>query len=123
MTTLEAVLHPVRAWGGGAWGRNAALALLVVVLMFLTAYPLAMLVYGSLHTAPPGAAGAFSVEGYRAMLSKTNALVLLNTIGLSLVKTGLAMVLALFLAWVVARTDTPYRDTLEVLITLPFYIP
>ena len=33
------------------------------------------------------------------------------------------MALALFLAWIVARTDTPYRDTLEVLITLPFYIP
>jgi len=28
MTTLEAVLHPVRAWGGGAaWGGDAALAL------------------------------------------------------------------------------------------------
>jgi iron(III) transport system permease protein len=39
------------------------------------------------------------------------------------VKTGLAMVLAMFLAWIVARTDTPARDTLELLVTLPFYIP
>jgi ABC-type Fe3+ transport system permease subunit len=31
--------------------------------------------------------------------------------------------LALFLAWIVARTDTPYRESLEVMITLPFYIP
>jgi iron(III) transport system permease protein len=123
MTTLEAVLHPVRAWGGGPWARNAALALLLVVVLFLTAYPLAMLIYGSLHTAPPGETGAFSLEGYRAMASQANAMVFLNTVGLSLVKTGLAMIVALFLAWVVARTDTPYRDTLEVLITLPFYIP
>ncbi len=57
------------------------------------------------------------------MLSRANALVLLNTIGLSLVKTGLSMALALFLAWIVARTDTPYRESLEVMITLPFYIP
>ena len=57
------------------------------------------------------------------MLSRANGLVLLNTIGLSLVKTGLSMTLALFLAWIVARTDTPHRDLLEVLITLPFYIP
>ena len=123
MTTLEAVLHPVRLASGRAWGRNAALGLLLVVVVFLTAYPLAMLVYGSLHSTPPGAAGVFSLDGYRAMLTTTNGLVLLNTVGLSLVKTGLAMVLALFLAWIVARTDTPYRDTLEVLITLPFYIP
>jgi iron(III) transport system permease protein len=123
MTTLEAVLHPVRLASGRAWGRNAALGLLLIVVVFLTAYPLAMLVYGSLHSTPPGAAGVFSLDGYRAMLSAANGLVLLNTVGLSLVKTGLAMALALFLAWIVARTDTPYRDTLEVLITLPFYIP
>jgi iron(III) transport system permease protein len=123
MTTLEAVLHPGRVWSGRAWGRNAALGLLLAVVLFLTAYPLAMLVYGSLHSTPPGAAGVFSLDGYRAMLTTTNGLVFINTVGLSLVKTGLAMVLALFLAWIVARTDTPYRDTLEVLITLPFYIP
>ena len=108
---------------GGRLTRNVALGLLVALLLFLTAYPLAMLVYGSLHTTPPGEAGTFTLDGYRAMLSRTNALVLLNTIGLSLVKTVLAMVVALFLAWIVARTDTPYRDTLEVLVTLPFYIP
>ena len=107
----------------GALGRPLALAALIALLLFLTAYPMAMLIYGSLHTTPPGEAGTFSLDGYRAMLSRANALVLLNTIGLSLVKTGLAMVLALFLALVVARTDTPGRDTLEILITLPFYIP
>jgi iron(III) transport system permease protein len=102
---------------------HAALAVLLAVLLFLTAYPMAMLLYGSLHTTPPGEVGAFSLDGYRAMLSGPNALMLLNTVGLSLVKTALSMALALFLAWIVARTDTPGRGTLEVLITLPFYIP
>jgi ABC-type spermidine/putrescine transport system permease subunit II len=73
---------------------RAALALLLALLLYLTAYPLAMLVYGSLHTTPPGEAGAFNLDGYRAMLSRDNARILLNTIGLSLVKTvsGLAAV-------------------------------
>ena len=31
--------------------------------------------------------------------------------------------LAVLLAWIIARTDTPLRGTLEVLITLPFFIP
>jgi iron(III) transport system permease protein len=123
MTTLEAVLRPSRVFETGRLGRNAALALLLLLLLFLTAYPMAMLVYGSLHSTPPGQAGTFSLDGYRAMLTATSAVVLLNTIGLSLVKTGLSLVLALFLAWIVARTDTPYRDTLEVLVTLPFYVP
>jgi iron(III) transport system permease protein len=123
MATIETVLRPARAFGSGRLSRNIALGLLVALLLFLTAYPLAMLVYGSLHTTPPGAAGTFNLDGYRAMLSRTNAIVLANTVVLSLVKTVLAMVLAVFLAWIVARTDTPARGTLEVLITLPFYIP
>jgi iron(III) transport system permease protein len=103
--------------------RAAALGVLLAVLLFLTAYPMVMLVYGSLHSTPPGEPGTFSLDGYRAMLSGANGVMLANTVVLSLVKTGLSMLLALFLAWIVARTDTPGRGAFEVLITLPFYIP
>ena len=123
VTAVEGLRPWARPFASGKLGRNVALGLLLIALLFLTAYPMAMLVYGSLHTTPPGEAGSWSLDGYRAMLSRANAVVLLNTIGLSLVKTGLAMGLALALAWIVARTDTPGRETLEVLITLPFYIP
>jgi iron(III) transport system permease protein len=123
MITLEGVVRPVATFDAVALGRRIGLAVLLATLLVLTAYPMAMLLYGSLHTTPPGEPGTFSLDGYRAMLGRENTIVLLNTIGISLVKTVLAMTLALFLAWIVARTDTPYRDTLEVLITLPFYIP
>ena len=124
VATVESALRSAERGGGGtALARNLALGLLVAVLLFVTAYPMGMLVYGSLHTTPPGEPGAFTLDGYRAMLSRGNGLVLLNTVGLSLVKTLLSMGLALFLAWIVARTDTPGRETLEVLISLPFYIP
>ena len=33
------------------------------------------------------------------------------------------MSLAILMAWIVARTDTPGRGVLEMLITLPFFIP
>jgi iron(III) transport system permease protein len=97
--------------------------LLILVLAILTLYPLGMLLYGSLHTTPPGEPGVFSLVGYRALLTSRNAAVLANTLGISLVKTVLSMVLALALAWIVARTDTPARRTLEVLIALPFFVP
>lgn len=104
-------------------GRNVAVGALLLLLVCLTAYPMAMLLYGSVSAAPPGAEGTLTLDGYRAMLARDNLVVLGNTIVLSLVKPVLAMTLALFLAWIIARTDTPGRETLEVLITLPFYIP
>jgi iron(III) transport system permease protein len=76
VTALEAVLRPARLLGSGALGRNVALGLLLVLLLFLTAYPMAMLVYGSLSTAPPGETGAWSFAGWRAMFSYTNGVVL-----------------------------------------------
>jgi iron(III) transport system permease protein len=115
--------------GVGRWlqataaGRLTALALLVVVLAFLSVYPLSMLLYGSLHSTPPGMAGTFNLDGYRDVITLQSAVTLLNTVGISLAKTIPSVVLAVLLAWMLARTDTPFRGALEVLITLPFFIP
>ena len=97
--------------------------MLIVLLGFLTLYPLSMLLYGSLHSTPPGMAGEFNLDGYRQVLTAENVVILLNTVGISLAKTIPSLSLAVLLAWIVARTDTPARGTLEVLITLPFFIP
>jgi len=96
---------------------------LVALLCFLSVYPLAMLLFGSLHSTPPGMAGEFNLDGYRAVVTSANVVTLLNTIGISFVKTIPSITLAIFFAWVIARTDTPARSTLEILITLPFFIP
>jgi iron(III) transport system permease protein len=104
-------------------GRVAGLALIIVILAFLTVYPLSMLLYGSLHSTPPGMAGTFNLDGYQEVLTRQSLLTLLNTVGISLAKTIPSLVLAVSLAWILARTDTPFRGALEVLITLPFFIP
>jgi iron(III) transport system permease protein len=93
------------------------------VLGFLSVYPLSMLLYGSLHSTPPGVSGTFNLDGYREVLTPQNLLVLLNTVGISLAKSIPSICLAVLLAWILARTDTPFRGALEVLVTLPFFIP
>jgi iron(III) transport system permease protein len=105
------------------YGRPAGIVLLIVLLCFLTLYPMVMLLYGSLHSTPPGIPGEFNLDGYAGLLSTENLVVLANTVGISLVKTILSLALAVLLAWIIARTDTPGRGVLEVLITLPFFIP
>lgn len=108
---------------GIQFSRKASMLALIAILSFLTLYPLLMLLYGSLHSTPPGTAGHFNLAGYRAVFTLQNLIILANTIGISFAKTVPSIILAIVLAWIIARTDTPWRGKLEVLITLPFFIP
>ncbi|WP_291711368.1 iron ABC transporter permease [Bradyrhizobium sp.] len=113
----------LRRWQGTSASRFIGAALLIAVLMFLSVYPLSMLLYGSLHSTPPGMAGTFSLDGYQDVLSRQSVVALFNTISIAFAKTIPSLVIAVLLAWILARTDTPFRGTLEVLVTLPFFVP
>ena len=62
--------------GRAVYGRPLGLGLLVLVLAFLTLYPMAMLFYGSLHSTPPGIAGTFNLDGYLGLATAENLTVL-----------------------------------------------
>lgn len=96
---------------------------IVALLMLLTVYPMAMLVYGSLHSTPPGMPGQFDLEGYKKVFTLSNLLILWNSIYIAFAKSAISIVLAVLFAWIVARTDTPFRGAFEVLLALPFFIP
>lgn len=107
----------------GKLPRRLAVAALILLLAFLSLYPLSMLFYGSLHTTPPGIAGTFDLAGYRQVFTWPTAMLFANTVGISLIKTVISLLLAVLFGWIIARTNTPARGTLEVLITLPFFVP
>ena len=107
----------------GKLPRRLAVAALILLLAFLSLYPLSMLLYGSLHTTPPGIAGTFDLAGYRQVFTWQTAMLFANTVGISLIKTIIALALAVLFGWIIARTNTPARGALEVLITLPFFVP
>ena len=111
------------AAASSALSRDVALFALILLLAFLTLYPLAMLFYGSLSSTPPGMEGVLNLDGYAKVMSPRNVSILFDTVLLSLAKTVISLGTAVLLAWIIARTDTPMRGTLEVLITLPFFIP
>ena len=103
--------------------RLIGMTALILFLAFLTIYPFSMLLYGSLHSTPPGMAGEFNLDGYRQAMNPENLKILWVTIQIATAKTIPSLLLAILLAWIVARTDTPWRGKLEVLISLPFFIP
>ncbi|MBV9322435.1 MAG: iron ABC transporter permease, partial [Chloroflexi bacterium] len=102
----------------------AAMSLLTVVVAFLVLFPICMLLFGSFWTARPGFPGTLTLQNYIAAYTSLETYqVLVTTVLLMGGKTVLAVALATTLAWIVTRTDTPGRGLLEVLITLPFFIP
>ena len=46
-----------------------------------------------------------------------------TTVWLAAVRTALAVALAIFMAWIIARTDTPWRGLLERLLLVKFILP
>jgi iron(III) transport system permease protein len=48
--------------------------------------------------------------------------VLLNTLHVSALATGMAVVIGFSMAWILSRTNVPWRRTLESLMSLPYYV-
>lgn len=103
-------------------GRIAPI-LVAFFLAAITLYPLMMLLYGSLSDAPVGETGSLTLDGYRRALAPVNLPVIGMSLLIGLAQTIPSLIVAILLAWIVARTDTPARGKLEVLITLPFFLP
>lgn len=97
---------------------------LLIFISFIVLYPLFMLLYGSFKGGPPGTEGPLTLDGYiRAYTTPDTYSALWTTVWLSVVRVFLAGGLALFLAWVIARTDTPMRPVLELLVWLQIFLP
>lgn len=98
--------------------------LLLVIVACLVLPPFLMLLLGSLWGAAPGEPGQLSLEAYvRAYSSPHTYDVLFNSIFISFIKTLVAMVWGSLMAWLVARTDVPFRRVMEILLPVPFFIP
>lgn len=118
----------IASWRPSAWlwirRQSLWTAALLLLLAFLVLYPLAMLLYGSFRSAPPILPGEYTVAGYRdAFLSASTYSLLGTTLWLAAARTVLAVAIATVLAWLIHRTDMPWRSLFEKLIYLRFFLP
>ena len=115
---LRAVPFPRLSW------RWLPMALLAVVLMALLAYPLALLFIKSFAISRPGQPIVWGLDGWTAAFTDANlAIAIGNTFYLGLVRVAITSALAIFFAWVVTRTDTPFKGFIEVTLWLGFFLP
>ncbi len=96
--------------------------LLIVVLGWLTLYPLFMLFVASFQGSQEG--GALTLNNYqRAFADPGTWRVFWTTLWLALVRVGISLIVTVFLAWAITRTNVPWRRGFEVMIWLLFFLP
>src|SRR5260370_39594301 len=108
--------------------REAALALLIAVLAYQVIIPFVMIIWTSLKLARPGQPDflslSFTLANYlRAYGSAAFWRTSWNTLSFALASTLLAFVIGAFLAWVLARTNTPLAGLIGFLLIGRIVIP
>lgn len=86
--------------------------------------PSASLVWESLSKAMPDGSSVFSLDHYTRLLARPRThTMLLTTLAFSSAITVVSVTVGLLFAWTAARTNTPFRGAIPILILLPYLIP
>jgi len=97
----------------------------IFIVAYLALIPLAMLLYNSIRSAPPGEPGAyFTVKNYlQAYLDPEFYFLWKNTLFFGLGTCILTFVLGTSVAWIYERTNTPFKKIFAVMALIPFIVP
>ncbi|MGH7767911.1 MAG: ABC transporter permease [Candidatus Binatia bacterium] len=91
---------------------------------FFVLYPILLIVVNSFQVSKPGAPPLYGLAGWRAVLSEPGMRgALYNTFTLLVSRQVLSFPIAVFIAWLLARTDLPGKYGLEFMFWLCFFLP
>ncbi|MBW2308437.1 MAG: iron ABC transporter permease [Deltaproteobacteria bacterium] len=104
--------------------RDSILVMVIAALISVTViYPLAIMVYGTFKSAPPGEPSPLSFDNYVNMIrSEWFWEAFVHTAWVSLGATLLGLFLGVSMGWIVTRTDTPWVGKLEIPLIVPFFL-
>lgn len=103
---------------------NWAVIAAILVLALFILIPLALLVITSFKTGTPGNLEDWTLRHYTQALTSSLALsAFINSIGVATLGTIFSLALAGLFAWLVERTDMPFRGWAFTIILLPIAVP
>lgn len=113
-----------RGWRFRVDAGVVGITLLLGALVFFVLYPLILLLLNSFNVAPIGHAPEYGLAEWREAFSTPGITQsLLNTFSVALTRQSISFPLAVFLAWLIARTNLPCRNGLEFMFWLSFFLP
>lgn len=103
---------------------NWAVIAAVLLLGLFILIPLTLLLITSFKTGSPGNLGEWTLEHYAQAFSDPRAVqAFINSIGVATLGTFFSLILAGLFAWLVERTDMPFRGWAFTIILLPIAVP
>jgi iron(III) transport system permease protein len=119
-----AAIFPIPRWRSGLNWPLLSMCLLMLVVIFLVMMPLTLMLLNSFQLARPGQPAVYGLAGWQQAISDPSMLTALkNTFSLSVTREGIALVIGVILAWLIARTDLPLRGWLEFVFWVAFFLP
>lgn len=99
-------------------------ALAGALMAYLTLVPLLMLMYGSLQSGPPGIAGAPTLKNYLVLVDSWRLVpAFVNSLIFSAGASLLAFAGGLYLAWMMERTNVPWKGIVYACVLVPMIVP
>lgn len=107
------------------WVRNNLLMLLVIaVVLFLVLVPVTRLLITSFQIGHPAFPEGWSISNYTSAFSTPNFYESLGrTFWVAGLGTSLSLVFAVLVAWLVERTDMPFRNLAWAMVLIPMAVP
>jgi len=91
---------------------------------FTVVYPMLLVALQSFQVAAPGEPARWGLEGWRAAFTEPGLrAALVNTLTVTVVRQLISLPLAVLIAWLIARTNLPGRDWIEVGFWAAFFLP
>ena len=120
----SAIFSALRAARTGDRLEKILSTLLVVALLVLILVPVAYVLYGSFQSEAPGSPDSkFTWANWIVAYSSPNYLRALgNTVLLGIVVSALSLAVGGALAWIIVRTDAPWRNQLAIFAIVPLMI-
>jgi iron(III) transport system permease protein len=99
-----------------------SMATIVAVVAFLTLYPIYYLLQASFDVGLPDVRPptAYGVANYAKLLDYPA--IIWNTLLVTFAATAMALLFGFATAWILTRTNVPFKRTLDQLMTVPYYV-
>jgi iron(III) transport system permease protein len=116
---------PVRSFEPLRWIKANAMSVIVIgLVIFLVFVPISRLLISSFQLGHPAFPDGWTLSNYESAFTAENFYTTLaRTFWIAAVGTAISLSLAVLLAWLVERTDMPFRNLAWVIVLIPMAIP